>query len=150
MTDRLSRLERSRNMSRIRSRDTEPELRVRRYLHAAGLRYKLHVRELPGCPDLVFPSRGLVLFVHGCFWHRHEGCRLAYVPKSNFVFWEAKFAANIGRDERVVARLASMGWRCDIVWECQTRDPEMLAKLLAMIRKLPQSRRHPPYLGELT
>jgi DNA mismatch endonuclease, patch repair protein len=97
MADRLSPQERSRNMAQIRDRDTGPELRVRRALHAAGLRFRLHRRDLPGRPDIVLPRWRTVVFVHGCFWHRHPGCRKAAVPKSRVAFWETKFAATMAR-----------------------------------------------------
>lgn len=121
MADILDPDERSELMSRIGSRDTKPELIVRRFLHAAGFRYRLHASDLPGTPDIVFRSRRTAIFVHGCFWHRHEGCRLAYTPKSRVEFWKAKFNANVERDERVKRELEDMGWRHLTVWECQVR-----------------------------
>lgn len=117
---------RSRLMSRIGPRDTKPEMIVRRLLHAAGYRYRLHVKDLPGSPDIVFPSRRAVVFAHGCFWHRHEGCRKATTPKTRTEFWEKKFAANKARDARQIAELERAGWRTLVVWECWTREPEEL------------------------
>ena len=120
-------------MSGIRGRDTKPELAVRRYLHANGLRYRLHVRALPGTPDIVLPRHGAVVFVHGCFWHRHEGCRYAYWPKSNVEFWRAKFEANTARDARDQERLRVLGWRVSVIWGCETK-PERLSDLALSVR----------------
>ena len=105
-------------MSGIRGRDTKPEKQVRSFLHRAGLRFRLHA-SLPGKPDLVFPRHGAVAFVHGCFWHRHPGCRYATTPSSNVDFWQAKFDANVARDKRVTRQLRKEGWRVLVVWECQ-------------------------------
>lgn len=107
-------------MARIRGRDTAPELAFRRALRARGIGYRLQARDLPGRPDLVFRGARLAVFVHGCFWHRHGGCRLASTPKSSTSFWSAKFAANVARDRRSVERLGALGWRVGIVWECET------------------------------
>ncbi len=119
MTDFLSPAERSERMSRIRSRNTKPELVLRRLLHGMGLRYRLGGAGLPGRPDLVFPRHGAIVFVHGCFWHRHLGCKLATTPKSNTAFWEEKFRRNMERDARVADILRRLGWRVKIVWECE-------------------------------
>ena len=116
---------RSRMMASIRNRDTKPELIVRRYLHRLGFRYRLHAK-LPGRPDLVLPKHKTVVFVHGCFWHRHEQCRFATVPKSNIQFWQQKLSANVLRDERNTAKLRELGWRVIVVWECQTADSSVL------------------------
>lgn len=112
--------QRRRNMSRIRGKDTKPEMLVRRALHAAGLRYRLHVRDLPGRPDLVFPGRRGVIFVHGCFWHGHD-CPLFRLPATRPEFWAGKVAANQARDAAAVARLRADGWRVMTVWECALR-----------------------------
>lgn len=109
-------------MSRIRGRDTGPEMTVRRAAHRLGHRYRLHRRDLPGTPDLVFPRQRKVLFVHGCFWHRHSRCRFAYEPKSNVEFWRLKFASNVQRDERVRQELERVGWRVLTLWECEVKD----------------------------
>ena len=130
MVDRLTPEERSRNMSRIRSRDTGPEMRVRKVAHALGLRFRLHRRDLPGTPDLVFPKYRVALFVHGCYWHRHEGCPKAYTPKSRIPFWTGKFASNTARDARKAAELSAIGWRPEVVWECETADLVQLARIL--------------------
>ncbi|MBA4277796.1 MAG: very short patch repair endonuclease [Ralstonia sp.] len=109
---------RSRMMAGIRGKDTRPELALRSALFAAGFRYQLHQRGLPGSPDLVFPKYRAALFVHGCFWHRHEGCRYTTSPKTNSDFWRLKFEGNVSRDARNVALLGELGWRVAIVWEC--------------------------------
>lgn len=120
--DTLSSQERSGRMRLVRSKDTMPELAVRRWLHARGYRYRLHVPTLPGKPDIVFPTRRKVIFVHGCFWHRHEGCRLATMPKSRIDFWQAKLAANRARDTAKLRALAEAGWTSMVVWQCELRD----------------------------
>ena len=105
-------------MSAIRSRDTKPELVVRRFLHAQGFRYRLQVRDLPGCPDIVLPRHRTLIFVHGCFWHRHRNCRFAVLPKSNRPFWLAKLSGNVVRDARNSLKLRRAGWRVLTIWEC--------------------------------
>ena len=123
---------RSRMMSGIRGKNTKPEMIVRRLLHAMGYRYRLHARELPGKPDIVFRRRRLAIFVHGCFWHRHSDpvCKLARMPKSRVDFWEPKLEGNRARDEANVAALEGMGWKVLLVWECQLRDSEQLGNTL--------------------
>ena len=113
--------ERSRNMSAIRSKDTKPELYLRKLLFAEGMRYRKNVQNLPGCPDMYFASYHTAVFVHGCFWHRHEGCKYAYTPKTRMEFWQQKFEANIRRDKVVQEQLAAMNIRCLVVWECTLR-----------------------------
>lgn len=122
MADFLSPEQRSERMSRIRSKDTVPELALRRELHRQGLRYRLDNSHLPGKPDLVFPRHRAVVFVHGCFWHRHVGCKVASMPKSNTDFWKAKFERNMERDSRVAKALAAMGWRVFVAWECELQS----------------------------
>lgn len=124
--DILTSAQRSAHMARIRGSGTKPEMVVRRAAHALGLRFRLRRRDLPGSPDLVFPSRRRALFVHGCYWHRHPGCRLAYSPKSNIDFWQAKFERNVARDAQVLTALQAAGWRADVIWECETRRPETI------------------------
>lgn len=131
---------RSAQMARVRSRDTKPEVRVRKALHAAGLRYRLHDRSLPGTPDIVFSSRRIALFVHGCFWHRHPGCKAARLPKSRRDFWIPKLSGNAQRDKRQQAELTSMGWRVMIIWECETSDRWALKLLAKRIKKVPARR----------
>jgi DNA mismatch endonuclease (patch repair protein) len=126
-------------MARIKSKDTQPELRVRRLAHALGYRYRVHRRDLPGCPDLVFPSRRKVIFVHGCFWHGHKGCKVANKPKSRTDFWLAKFDRNRTRDAKNLKALSSSGWRVFTVWECETKNTELLASRL--VRFLGQAKR---------
>lgn len=129
--DTLTPEQRSKQMSLVRYKDTKPELRVRRLLHRAGYRYRLHRKDLPGKPDLVFPSRKKVIFVHGCFWHAHPdpSCKKARLPKSRKEFWTEKFAANRARDERNVNRLKQEGWKTLTVWECElTSDDDILTR----------------------
>ena len=117
-------------MAQIASRNTGPEIRVRQAAHAMGLRYRLHRRDLPGTPDIVFPKLKVAVFVHGCFWHRHEGCRMAAVPKTRPDFWAVKFAGNIARDQRKSLNIAAAGWREVVVWECETKDRAALAGII--------------------
>ena len=117
-------------MAGIKGRDTKPELVVRRIAHRLGLRFRLHRKDLPGRPDLVFPKHRLAVLVHGCFWHRHEGCRYAYTPKSRIEFWTTKFTQNVARDRRDVAALQDLGWRVLVIWECLTRDEEAVRRSL--------------------
>ncbi|HBU14820.1 MAG TPA: very short patch repair endonuclease [Gemmobacter sp.] len=132
MTDVVSPEVRSRMMAGIRGRDTQPELLLRRAMHARGFRFRLHRKDLPGSPDLVFPRYRVVVFVHGCFWHRHEGCRYTTTPKTRIDFWQAKFEANLARDQKVEEALACAGWRIAIVWECALRhDAGRIASELA-------------------
>jgi DNA mismatch endonuclease (patch repair protein) len=134
-TDTLSPEERSARMALVRSRDTKPELRVRRFLHAAGLRYRLQRRVLNARPDLVFTARKTAVFVHGCIWHRHPdpACPLTRTPKSRIDFWTTKFAENVARDARQQAALQAEGWRVLVVWECQTNDASRLKALARAI-----------------
>lgn len=120
-------------MARIRAKDTGPELTVRRLTHKLGYRYRLHRRELPGSPDLVFLSRRKVIFVHGCFWHRHgnKNCTLARLPKSRLAFWKAKLEGNKLRDRRNRAKLSAAGWRSLVIWECQLRDLDAVTRKIA-------------------
>ena len=120
-------------MSRIRGKDTKPELRVRSQLHRMGYRFRLHRKDLPGRPDIVLPKYDTVIFVHGCFWHRHKGCRFAYTPKTRVAFWETKFEQNVRRDRRNDAALRKRGWRIIRIWECRTGDPQKLQQKLTCI-----------------
>ena len=115
-------LSRSEMRSRIGARNTQPELAVRRGLHAAGFRFRLHRRDLPGSPDIVLPRHRTVIFVHGCFWHRHERCSNFRLPKTNTEFWRDKISRNVERDRNAEEALASQGWRVLTVWECATRQ----------------------------
>ena len=137
MTDRISKERRSWNMSRIRGKNTKPEIIVRSLLHRMGYRFRLHRKDLPGSPDIVLPRYNTIIFVHGCFWHRHPRCRFAYRPKSRIEFWENKFKENVIRDRRTRRRLVQIGWNVVVVWECELRDIELLElRLQAELRKL--------------
>ena len=116
--------QRSRNMSAIKSKNTKPEIAVRRLLHSMGYRFRLHRKDLPGSPDIVLPKYKTVIFVHGCFWHRHENCKYASTPKTRQEFWEAKFRENINRDKLNQENLSSKGWKIIIVWECEIKDKD--------------------------
>ena len=130
MIDIVDSRRRSELMAGIRGYDTAPELAVRRIAHRMGLRFRLHRRDLPGRPDLAFPKHRLAVFVHGCFWHRHEGCRYAYTPKSRVAFWMKKFAGNVARDRRQEAALRALGWRVLVIWECEVRNEDDVARRL--------------------
>lgn len=141
MIDKLTKEKRSWNMSHISSRNTGPERTVRSLLHKAGFRFRIHRKNLPGSPDIVLPKFGCVVFVHGCFWHRHPRCKYSYTPKSNLPFWRKKFSANVARDKQVLLKLHRLGWRVLVVWECDTWQPDFNAKkLFRMIR----ANRHNP------
>ena len=116
--------QRSRNMSAIKSKNTKPEIKVRKVLHSLGYRFRLHRKDLPGSPDIVLPKYKTVIFVHGCFWHRHENCKYASTPKTRQEFWEAKFRENINRDKLNQENLSSKGWKIIIVWECEIKDKD--------------------------
>ena len=127
MADIVDKTTRSRMMAGIGGKNSKPEMTLRRALHAKGLRYRLHADHLPGKPDLLFPQFKAVVFVHGCFWHRHAGCRYATEPRTRACFWKAKFSANVARDRRVARLLAESGWRVATVWECALRDADAVA-----------------------
>lgn len=116
-------------MSGIGGRNTKPEIAIRKALFAAGLRFRLHRKDLPGCPDIVLPGRRVALFVYGCFWHAHRGCRYAKTPTSRGEFWKTKLAANVERDSRAIEALLNAGWRVLVVWECATRSAELRENL---------------------
>jgi DNA mismatch endonuclease (patch repair protein) len=136
--DFLEPLERSLRMGRIRSRDTKPEIALRRALHQMGLRFRLGGAGLPGRPDIVLPRHRAIIFVHGCFWHRHHGCKVASTPKSNTTFWVGKFVKNVARDDRVTRELKATGWRVFVAWECELSAKSRLGatatRLAAQIR----------------
>lgn len=125
MTDILSQAERSVLMSKVKSTNTKPERMLRSGLHRLGFRYRLNYKALPGKPDLVFPKYKAVIFVHGCYWHRHVGCKYASTPKTNVDFWNLKFSENINRDKFVESELIKMGWRFLIVWECELKKKKI-------------------------
>ena len=128
MVDRISPEHRSWNMSRIRGADTRPEIAVRSLLHRMGYRFSLHRKDLPGKPDIVLPKHETVIFVHGCYWHRHPRCRFAYTPKSRIDFWQKKFDDNVARDKRNQRDLKKLGWHVATVWECETKSGEELER----------------------
>ena len=133
MVDTISPEHRSWNMSRIKGKNTKPELIVRSHLHKMGFRFRLHRKDLPGKPDIVLPKYRTVIFVHGCFWHRHKSCKYSYNPKSRKKFWREKFEGNVERDKRNRKELSSLDWRSVVVWECQTNHSGKLQKLIGKI-----------------
>ena len=135
MTDNLSREQRSAQMSRISGKNTAPEVFVRSLLHRMGYRFRVHVKSLPGTPDIVLPKYRTILFVHGCFWHRHSGCPLTYQVKSNKGFWREKFRKNLDRDRRTAASLVEMGWTVAVIWQCEVKEPVRLKQRLLRILK---------------
>ena len=135
MADTISVARRAWNMSRIRGRDTAPEVAVRSILHRAGFRFRLHARGLPGRPDIVLSRYRTTVFVHGCFWHRHEGCRNATTPSSNRGFWQAKLAENVRRDRRNMEDLRKAGWRVSVVWECDVPHGTSLRRALRTLER---------------
>jgi DNA mismatch endonuclease (patch repair protein) len=130
VTDHVDATKRSSIMAAVHSKDTKPEMAIRKIVHAMGYRYRLHSANLPGKPDLVFSSRGKVIFVHGCFWHRHSRCRYATMPKTRTEFWQDKFSANMARDRRNRRELKRMGWKVLIVWQCELKKFEKLTERL--------------------
>lgn len=138
MADIKTKESRSYNMSRIAGKDTKPEELVRKYLFSKGFRYQKNVRKLPGTPDLVLPKYRTVIFVNGCFWHGHEGCKYFVWPKSNAEFWKQKIETNISRDRQKEAQLRDMGWNVMIVWECELRPPKRQATLERLESQLRQ------------
>ena len=116
--------QRSRNMSAIKSKNTKPEIKVRKVLHSMGYRFRLHSKDLPGSPDIVLPKYKTVIFVHGCFWHRHQNCKYASTPKTRKEFWNKKFNENINRDKINQENLSSKGWKIIVVWECEINDKD--------------------------
>ena len=130
MIDNVDSQRRSELMANIRGSDTAPECAVRRIAHRMGLRFRLRRKNLPGRPDLVFPKHRLAVFVHGCFWHQHDGCRYAHIPKSRTEYWKAKFARNIERDKENEEALRSLGWNVLVVWECEVGDEEGVGERL--------------------
>lgn len=124
--DRLTPERRSWLMSRVVSKNTTAEMRVRSAAHARGLRFRVHRKDLPGTPDLVFSKWGIAIFVHGCFWHRHGDCKKATTPKTRVDFWRVKFDRNLARDQANLVALRAAGWRTEIIWECETKSPSTL------------------------
>ena len=141
MTDIVDIKRRSELMARIRGRDTTPEIAVRRIAHRMGLRFRLHRKDLPGCPDIVLPRHRLVVFVHGCFWHRHSGCRISHIPKSRTEYWIQKFEKNVERDRRNEEALKVLGWRVLVIWECEVKDEKAVEQRLESA--VPRDQRSP-------
>lgn len=139
MTDIVDKETRSRMMGNIRSHNTRPEVLVRKFLFSNGYRFRLNRKDLPGSPDIVLPKHKLAIFVHGCFWHRHKGCRIAYTPRSRKTFWQTKFSENVRRDKRSTQQLRKLGWRVTVVWECRVRKNQ-LNPLLSLLKKGTQTR----------
>jgi DNA mismatch endonuclease (patch repair protein) len=131
--DTISKQQRSRNMSRIRSKNTEPEIIVRKALTKYGMKYRLHLTNLPGSPDIVLTKKRIAIFINGCFWHQHEGCKRKSMPKTNTEYWNNKLSLNIERQNKNIANLKSLGWKTGIVWECQTKDENTLDNVLSDI-----------------
>ena len=137
MTDRIDATARSRTMAAIRSKNTQPEKWVRSALHRQGFRFRLHSKTLPGSPDLVLRKHHAVIFINGCFWHQHEGCKAAHLPKSRTDFWARKFARNLARDQKVLYQLKVLGWRAAIIWECglkKARREQSLQHVVAWLQ----------------
>lgn len=130
MADIYDHKKRSEIMGRVRATDTKPENRVRQIAHSLGYRFRLYRDDLPGKPDLVFPRHGKVIFVHGCFWHGHKGCRKAKRPATNSVFWDQKLSRNMERDRQNIIALKEAGWESLIIWECETRDRERVEQMI--------------------
>ena len=134
MVDKLTPKKRSWNMSRIRSINTSPEKIVRSLLHRKGYRFSLHRKNLPGKPDIVMPRHKTIIFVHGCFWHQHRGCKRSNMPKSNIGYWKGKLKQNVIRDSKRKQKLKSLGWKIITIWECETENPKK--SILKLKRKL--------------
>lgn len=133
MTDVHSASIRSKNMSAIRGINTGPEVLVRKILHRQGFRFRLNVKDLPGKPDIVLRKHHTTIFVHGCFWHQHSGCKYAVMPKTNTDFWQKKLEGNVARDAQNIAKLITLGWKCIVVWECEIKNPEFPNRLREII-----------------
>lgn len=128
--DKLTPEQRSKNMAAVKGKDTTPEIRVRRMLHKMGYRFRLHRKDLPGKPDIVLPRYRLCIFVHGCFWHQHPGCKRATIPEFNREFWVTKFQGTLERDERAEKELRQQGWHVCVIWECETKKEEFLNRII--------------------
>ena len=139
MADTVSKEKRSEIMSHVTGKETKPEIIVRKYLFARGLRYRKNVKRLPGTPDIVFPKYKTAVFVNGCFWHGHKGCRYSHLPSSNFEYWEKKIADNIERDERKKRELEGLGYRVLIIWQCQLKSNTKIETLEALYHNIVNS-----------
>lgn len=134
---------RSENMRRIRSKNTRPEMVVRRLIHSMGYRYRLHRKDIAGKPDISIRSRKTAIFIHGCFWHQHSGCREGRMPKSNVAYWIPKLRRNVSRDEAALEYLSSLGWKTLVIWECETRDIDTLKNKILLFFVDSTGQRHP-------
>jgi len=135
MTDNLNPSQRSKTIRAVKQKDSAPEKKVRSLCHQLGLRFRLHRKDLPGCPDLVFPKYRICVFVHGCFWHQHPNCIKSKRPQTNTEFWNQKLDRNIARDVEVRERLNELGWQVLTIWECETKQLDVLAALVGRIRR---------------
>ena len=142
MADHLTKKKRSWNMSRIKSKNTKPELIVRSLLQGMGYRFRLHRKDLPGKPDIVLPKYKIVIFVHGCFWHRHKGCRKCTTPSSNQEYWKSKFERNVANDICHKVRLRGKGWKVFVIWECETNNLDNLQRKFTRISKIKRNQFH--------
>ncbi len=133
MADIFSKEKRSNIMSRIQGKNTKPEMIVRSLLHTMGYRFRKNYKKLPGTPDICLPKFKTVIFVHGCFWHRHENCSRTTMPKSNYLFWQKKFADTQSRDEKVESKLKDLGWKVVTIWQCETTDKDRLKRILSQV-----------------
>lgn len=133
MVDKLTKEKRSWNMSRIHSKDTIPEKKVRSLLHKLGYRFRIHKNNLPGKPDIVLPKYKMIIFVHGCFWHNHQNCKKSGIPKSNTDFWKDKIEKNMERDLANIEKLKNSGWNVHVIWECETENQEKLSTVILTI-----------------
>lgn len=136
MTDVHDKATRSYNMSRIKGKDTKPEILVRKFLFSKGFRYRLHDKKLPGKPDIVLPKYKTVIFIHGCFWHGHEGCKYYVVPKTRTEWWLDKIGKNITNDNKAIAALTEMGWKVILIWECKLKKHIFEAQMAGLLEKL--------------
>jgi DNA mismatch endonuclease, patch repair protein len=134
MADRLTKKQRSKNMASIKGKDTKPEMAVRKFLYAQGLRYRLHQKDLPGKPDIVIRRKNTAIFINGCYWHRHKGCKFTYNPKSNIDFWNEKFKSNVERDNNSYKALIDSGWKVIIVWECDIKNNKYQEDLIGKLK----------------
>jgi DNA mismatch endonuclease, patch repair protein len=144
VTDIMSPGQRSRHMALIKGKDTKPEMQLRRHLHRLGYRYRLHRRELPGKPDIVFPTRRRLIYVHGCFWHQHRNCKVAHLPKSRSDYWAEKFRRNTERDAQNLAAAHALGWETMVVWECELRNTSTLEEAVVRFLGAPGRPRNKP------
>jgi DNA mismatch endonuclease (patch repair protein) len=142
MSDNRTSAERKKNMQAVKSKNSVVEIKVRKLCHKMGYRFRLHRKDIPGTPDLVFPKLKLCIFVHGCFWHQHSGCKKATLPKTNIEFWKTKLTKNIKRDEEIITKLHDLGWHTEIIWECETKNIQTLERHLKSLFLKHENLRH--------